>query len=219
MIALCHTHADLADGDRWTTDQIRAFKSNPFVTSGQLSADFGYLRRRVVCRIGNLAWDVHDVLTINGERVIGFERDPEGYDRLNVRICGLNGGVILEMVDNDWTVLTDDLHDLNCGAQGKELRFELEDGLTDFRMRFDDLAPEAFVRELCPTFEEDEVRQVVSTLGTPASVPLWTINATLQWGVSRIEINDSEIRFGRGSSLAVSFFHNCGSALALNVLT
>lgn len=172
----------------------------------------------MVCRIGNLAWDVRNVLTINGERVIGFERDPEGYDRLNVRIRGLNGDVILEMVNNDWTVLTSDLYDLNCGAQGRELTFKLEDGLTDFRMRFDDLAPESFVRTLSPPFHEDGVRDVVSTLGSPDSVPLWTINATIQWGVSRVEINDSDIRFGRNNRLGVSFIHRCGSALALNVL-
>ena len=27
MIALCHTHADLADGKRWTNDQLRQFET------------------------------------------------------------------------------------------------------------------------------------------------------------------------------------------------
>jgi len=34
MIALCPEHASLADGGRWTKEQIREMKLNPFVSLG-----------------------------------------------------------------------------------------------------------------------------------------------------------------------------------------
>lgn len=79
MIALCATHVALADGGCWTKGQLKQMKKNPFVQLGQISEYYNYLRKDVVCMVGNVAYDVKDVLEIYDERVIGFERDREGY--------------------------------------------------------------------------------------------------------------------------------------------
>jgi hypothetical protein len=44
IIALCHMHADLADGRRWTPDQLRRMKQNPYVTKDRIQTSFDYLR-------------------------------------------------------------------------------------------------------------------------------------------------------------------------------
>ena len=113
-------------------------KRNPFVPHDQISEFYGYLRKNVVCIIGNVAYGVQNVLEVNGERVIGFERDAEGYDRLNLLIRDREGSPILVMENNFWTAYSNKLHDLICSAQGKELKIVSKDGLTDLKMRFDD---------------------------------------------------------------------------------
>src|SRR5712692_5618711 len=119
MIALCATHAGLADGGRWTIDQIRKMKMNPFVTRDRISETYGYLRRNIVCIAGVVSYEVPTFLEINNERVIGFNRDSEGYNRMNVFIRDREGSPTLEMKNNFWTAYSRELHDLSCTARGK----------------------------------------------------------------------------------------------------
>jgi hypothetical protein len=71
LIALCQTHAGLADGGRWTPDQLREMKQNPFVNLHEMKGSYDYLRTDTICFAGNIAYHVKNILTIDGERVIG----------------------------------------------------------------------------------------------------------------------------------------------------
>ncbi len=189
MIALCHMHQDLADGGRWTVDQLRSMKRNPFVTNNSISAYYDYLRKKVVCNIGNLAYDARDVLQINRERVIGFEKDRDSYDRLNLLIRGSDGSVIMEMTNNFWTAFSPKLYDLSCSAQGKQLKLRSKDGHTRFEMRFDDLSAVAFQSR----FSSLDVDRLMSRMGNPTTVSVWTIKGTLTWGKHWLAIRNQEI--------------------------
>jgi hypothetical protein len=215
MIALCATHAALADGNRWTRDQLREMKQKPFVPPDRVSDFYGYLRRNVVCVIGNVAYNVRDVLDINGERVIGFERDAEGYDRLNLLIRDSKGLPVLVMENNMWTAYSSDLYDLTCTTQGKELRIVAKDGLTNLKMKFYDFPieefreylvkgqhdtplPEWLKPEMVSRLKEsvkntDHVDWFLNEIGKPETVPTWIITGKLSWADSSLVIRDFEI--------------------------
>lgn len=189
MIALCATHQALADGGRWTNDQIRLMKRKPFVTGKSISAYYGYLRKKVVCNIGNLAYDAHDVLQINGQRVIGFAQDKQGFDRLNLLIRGSDNSVILKMKNNFLTAFSPKLYDLRCSAQGKEFELRSKDQHTQFEMRFDDMPQSTFRSK----FASKNLNLLLTEMGNPASIPVWTIKGTLKWGGQWIAIRDQEV--------------------------
>lgn len=218
MIALCATHAGLADGGRWTKEQLRQMKQNPYVSLDKISEFYDYLRKKVVCIIGNVAYNVKNVLEIDGERVIGFERDSDGYDRLNLLIRDANGNPILIMENNFWAAISRDLFDLRCSAQGKELEIISKDKQTNLYMRFDDYPLDVFRNRLLlyhknisqlelPDWLEDKYKEIIknessdtsqvdwfiSRIGSPQFVPTWTIKGKLFWGNVYLEIRDYEI--------------------------
>jgi len=218
MIALCSTHADLADGGRWTKEQLRKMKKNPFLSHEQISDKFDYLRKNVVCIIGNVAFSVKNVLEINNERVIGFEKDKENFDRLNLLIRDINGNPILVMEDNFWTVLSRELFDLRCSAYGKELEIVSKDRQTNFFMRFDDYPLKIFRDRLLsyyrkttsklPDWLNEEFKAMlrertnsdtsfidnfIHEIGSPKIVPTWTVKGKLRYGNIHLDIRDFEI--------------------------
>ncbi len=190
MIALCHTHHDMAEGCRWTVEQLRQMKSQPFITGDSISASYDYLRRKVVCKVGNLAYNARNVLEIDGERVLGFERDGQGYDRLNVLIRGKDNSIILEMKNNFWTVFLPTIYDLRCSAQGKEMEIRTKDAQTRFEMRFDELTQD----NLGAQFPSTHIEEFIEAIGNPAVIPVWTIKGKLRWGSQWLEIHESEVR-------------------------
>jgi len=220
MIALCAKDAALADGGRWTKEQLRQMKQDPYVSLGEISERYGYLRKKVVCIIGNIAYNVENVLEIYGERVIGFERDNDGYNRLNLLIRDRNGNPILVMENNFWTAISRDLFDLRCSAQGRELEIMSKDKQTKLSMRFDDYPLDTFRNRLLKKHQEgmsklelpdwfngeyaevlkkkvqsdtSSIDDFVSHIGSPKIVPTWTIKGKLLWGDVYLDIRDSEI--------------------------
>lgn len=210
MIALCPTHASLADGGRWTNEQLREMKRNPFISSDKISETYGYLRKDVVCRIGGIfGYKTNNMIVINGERVIGFRRDGEGYNRLNVLIRDSNNNPILVMEDNFWTANINRLYDLRCSARGKELEIISKDKTTRFKMRFDEYPSEKFKELILEGYENnmprsielssdnvnqlrksniEHVDKIISMINLEV-IPIWSINGILRW--KDIELNMS----------------------------
>lgn len=155
LIALCAEHASQADGNRFTRNQLWKMKKEPYVSSGKISEYYGYLRKKVVCFVGNIAYNVVNVLEINGERVIGFRLDDEGYYRLNLLIKDETGKPILVMEDNYWTAISSELFDLHCSAQGKVLEIVSKDKKTNFSMRFDDYSIDSFKEKVLKLSQND----------------------------------------------------------------
>ncbi|MGB9024278.1 MAG: hypothetical protein WCC94_12715 [Candidatus Bathyarchaeia archaeon] len=227
MVAMCATHAWLADGGRWTKEQLREMKRKPFVTADLISEFYGYLRKNVVCLFGNVAYRVKNILELNGERVIGFERDADGYDRLNLLIRNREGTPVLVMENNYWTAYSKELHDLSVSAQGKSLKIASKDGTTQFEMRFDDYPLSQF-RELVierqratqiPEWVKGDARtwleksrrdtnsidRFIQEIGAPDTVPTWSIRGRLSWGAHTLEIRDSEIQDERRNRFSMCF--------------
>jgi len=208
MIALCANHASLADGGRWTKDQLRQMKEKPYVTSDKVSEYYDYLRKDVVCIVGNVAYNVKNVLEIHEERVIGFERDSEGYSRLNLFIRDKSGNPILVMDNNFWIAISEALFDLRCSVRGKELEIMSKDKKTNLFMRFDDYPLEKFrsqlrkyqqqsfskLKELVKSGElhpnAASIDEFISCIGSPEIIPTWTITGRLSWGKVDLDISN-----------------------------
>ncbi len=189
IIALCHTHADLADGRRWTPDQLRQMKQKPFMTQDRIKDSYDYLRKDTVCLVGNIAFRVKKILTVDWEPVIWFERDSKGCDRLNLHIRDSSGQVILHMENNDWTVYTKDIFDLICPAQGKELQIISKDKRINFTFRFDEYSLFDFGNLMDDSdFKSDATMKILMAAKCQEHVPLWTMTGTLLWGRNHLKI-------------------------------
>lgn len=139
IIALCAEHEDHADGGKWISEKLREYKNNSFITKNLESEEFGYLRQKIIVKIGaNLVYDAPIILRIDGESVIWFTHDDQNNLRLNIKLKDSTGNTILLMEENDWIVHTPDLFDLICPPQGKELEIKAKDETTEFKIRFDD---------------------------------------------------------------------------------
>ena len=192
MIALCRTHADLADGGAWTKAQIREFKQKPFIRKDQIADTFRFLRHEIVCRIGCLAYGFRNFITISNETVLGFERTRQGYLGLNMIVRDLKGKIILEMKNNDWVVYTTDIFDFECPPQGKSFRVRSKDSVTDFTIRFDDFSTEEF-RQKSREFNPVHVDALLKQMNNPEEIHLLTVSGRLQMGKHDIRLTETKI--------------------------
>jgi len=215
MIALCTTHAFQADGGRWTKEQLKVMKRNPYIKLGMVKDVYGYLRRDIVCDVGFIGYSVKNILEINGERVIGFVRDESGCDRLNLLIRNEEDEPILIMENNFWMVYSRDLFDLRCSAQGRELEVVSLDGVTNFSMRFDDYSQEDFIKYLSKNIDYENITYFLSRMGNPELIPVWKIRGKLKWGDSYIKIGDFFIEdLNKHNIKSASFVSQSRSALS-----
>jgi hypothetical protein len=217
MIALCTKHAPLADGGRWTKEQLREMKQKPYVTESKIEEFYGYQRKDVVCMIGNIAFDVSNVLEIDGERVTRFEKDSNGYNTLNILIRDFDGSIILQMENNFWTAYTEHLFDLVCPAQGKELTIISKDKRTNFEIRFDDYSRLAFGSLLYDNgFTSNNIMDFISQIGAPTTIPVCTITGNLAWRNYHLRISTSAlIEMNNGITIKGSFVTGRDNAVTL----
>jgi hypothetical protein len=217
---------------------IQRHEEAPFVHRDRISEVYGYLRKNVVCIIGNVAYDVRNVLEIDGERVIGFEKDASGYDLLNLLIRDAKGSPVLVMENNIWTAYSSELHDLVCTTRGKELRITAKDGSTNLEMKFHDFPLGEFREHVIkgmqaaalPDWLDDKIKarlrqsmkdaspldEFMRTIGEPATIPTWIIKGRLSWGTSTLEIRDFEMEDERHNVFGMNFVVSCRAAFSLN---
>lgn len=221
MIALCAEHADYADASRWTNDQLRQLKKNPFITRQSIMSNYGYLRLNTVCNIGNLAYGVRNILEIDDERVIGFEKDKDGFYRLNLLLRNSQGLEIFKMENGDWIANTGNLYDLNCTARGRELTILSKDQQTKVIMRFEDFAQDKFQEKFVNSgWELDSIHWFLSEIGSPQQIPVWSVSGRLRWKNRVISIQDRKIieRYDEGGINVIegNIFIKRPSALSLS---
>lgn len=215
MIALCPEHALQADEDRWTKDQLREMKNNPYIKLGEVKDVYDYLRRNIVSDIGFIGYNIKNILEIDGERVIGFERDKEGYDRLNLLIRNEKMEPILVMENNFWTVYSKNIFDLRCSAKGRILEIISNDGITKLSMRFDDYSLENFTKYLLKIAGTEIIKHLLMRMGNPKTIPVWKIRGDLKWGSSDIRIGDLFVEdLIKHNIVKSGFAVNCRSAFS-----
>jgi len=192
IIALCRTHADLADGGAWTKTQMKEFKRQPFIRKNQIADTFRFLRHDIICRIGCLAYGFKNFLTISSETVLGFERTRQGYLGINMILRNREGNIILEMKENDWIVYRTDIFDLECPPRGKSLRVRAKDNVTDFTIRFDDFSTEDF-KQKTREFKPLHIESLLKHMGNPQEIHALTVLGRLQMGKHSVRLTETKI--------------------------
>ena len=91
MIALCRNHHHESDAGAWTNEQLRAFKSNPYIEESHIEGKFSWLRRDILLDAGPIIHQPHrsierTILQLGKERAIWMKRDNKGFQRLSMRI-------------------------------------------------------------------------------------------------------------------------------------
>jgi hypothetical protein len=190
MIALCPTHAGHADMGLWTKDQLRDMKKKPYIKLGEVKDVYSYLRKDVVCDAGIIAYDFHTIFEFYGEKAIWFEKDEDGYNRLNLLIRDAKKNSILVMENNIWTVYSKDIFDLICSANGRELEIISKDKFTNLKIRYNDYFLKDFINYLSGNMPDDYINDLLKTMEHPKIVHVLKLRGKLLWGDYYIKISD-----------------------------
>lgn len=127
MIALCTHHHKKADGGAYTNDQLQELKKNT-ANAKKVKGEFDWLRNELLAVVGNIFYHkINNILEIDGKNVIWFNRDEDGYLRLNVRMLSIDPEERAVIEDNIWMNIGSP-KDLHSPPQGKELRIDYENG-------------------------------------------------------------------------------------------
>lgn len=126
MIALCNTCAKQADGGAYTNKQLVEHKRNPCLQGKDLASHFRWRRQKFLYFVGgNIVIDCNTLVKDNrtGEKVIWQEEQKEtGLMTISLKIKNAQGGVILQMKQNQWEVCQKEVYDVDSSSQGKKLK-------------------------------------------------------------------------------------------------
>lgn len=148
MIALCAEHAGLADGGRYSNEFLTSIKVATDVRD-EHRIDLNYMRRDVVAMVGsNAFYNTSWLLKINGEKVIYFDRDPDGYLLLNIKLLGIDGKPRLHLEDNVWLIQRA-VENIECRAQGRSLTVRFANG-DSFSMAYKEAPSLEELEKRCP---------------------------------------------------------------------
>jgi hypothetical protein len=130
MIALCRDHHPEADAGAYTREQLHAFKRRAQDRIPDVRGRFSWMRNELVTYVGGVQVVDHGsrVLVLYNERpVIWYDRDPDGYLLLNIRMITLSGEPRLRLEDNFWTIKGAPT-DFECPPSGKSIKVKYANG-------------------------------------------------------------------------------------------
>lgn len=129
MIALCQEHASKADNGSFTDDQLRALKTVGRHRAVQVRGRFDWMRQDILAVVGNIFYYQTPVLLQLGtEKLIWFERDPDGYMLLNIHLPTVTGKPRARIDNNWWSVKPDDAVEVKCPPSGRTLSVKYSNG-------------------------------------------------------------------------------------------
>lgn len=127
MIALCVLHHARADAGAYTKAQLRAFKTNR-VNADLVRGKFEWLRNNLLTVVGgNFYYETPKLLVIDGEEIVWFDRDADGYLLLNVKVPSLSPEPRALIENNIWKNVGDPV-DLVSPPSGKSLEIRYATG-------------------------------------------------------------------------------------------
>lgn len=128
MIALCAEHHRKADAGAYTPDQLNKFKSEARSQSTDIQGKFDWLRNRILAVVGgNFFYETLVVIEFQGQPVIWFERDENGYLLLNLGMLSTTREARLILENNFW-IGKGNFSDFECPPSGKLIRAEYPGG-------------------------------------------------------------------------------------------
>jgi hypothetical protein len=136
MIALCLPHHKAADVGTWTTEQLRALKTQPFLRWKAVSGRLDWLRRDVVVLAGgNLAVNPGVLLEVDSKKVIWTTRAHDQSLLLNFDLADGDGKEVLRLENNEW-IVTGEIDDLRASASANSIRVAAPNRGVTLEIRF-----------------------------------------------------------------------------------
>lgn len=205
MIALCAEHHKKADGGAYTKEQQRDLKRNQ-KQSNEVRGRFDWMRNRLLAVVGgNFYYETLRILTLDGEDVVWFNRDADGYLLLNVRMRSLLPRERAIIIDNDWENIGEPV-DLESPPHGKELTIRYDNG--DFlSVEFMELetAEVAFGKYKCKALLEPDAIEY----------PITAVEVNMKAGGTNLKLSSSGMTIG-GMSGVGNFASRCGEGFILS---
>lgn len=201
MIALCQKHHSKAGA--WTLEQCRELKRNPNTTG--ISGRFEWMRRELVAIVGgNYYLETPNIVVIQGVPVIWFDRDPQGYLLLGLRMLSVTGEPRAHLLENDWEVLGSPV-EVESPPSGSLLRVRYENG-DDLRIKFKQWGAMAEVAEAHPAIQNFQ---------ESIAFPLVTAEISMSVAGTDIRFDAKSTQIG-GLHMTGNTFNRCGSGLVVD---
>jgi hypothetical protein len=121
MVALCLQHHKEADAGAYTKAQLQALKRNPYLRDTKLRGKFNWRRQLMLLEVGsNYYVSPNHILRIADNDIVTITRDSFGFQAVSLDFRNANGGRILKMEANDWTLLRN-VEDVECPSSANAL--------------------------------------------------------------------------------------------------
>ncbi len=134
-------------------------KRSPFLQGERVEGRNDWLRRNTVLRAGtNTFVNIVSLVTVDGQKVIWFDRGPEGYLQLSMNIGDAQGNPLFVMENSDWMV-SGPLSDLEAKPRGRELIVKSQSDGFWMKLGFKDLDESSFRSEIEGLAVEEERRR------------------------------------------------------------
>jgi hypothetical protein len=130
MIALCAEHHKKADAGAYSPRQLRDFKLNR-ANAAAVRGSLDWMRNELLAVVGgNFYYETLNVVRLDGQDIVFFRRDEEGYLRVNVQLPSLSPEPRAKIADNFWGNIGEPT-DLRSPPSGKllDIRYPTGDSL------------------------------------------------------------------------------------------
>ena len=207
MIALCAEHHKKADAGAYTTEQLRAFKSNR-ANADAVRGRFDWLRNDLLAVVGGVCYyETPRILQIDGHDVVWLRRDEEGYLRLNVQVLSLSPERRACIEDNIWGEVGEP-EDLRSPPSGKSL---------DIKYKTGDRLSIEFI-ELQSNVEAYERYENATLLaGALLRFPITAVEINMQIGSTGFVLTPRGTTLPGNNQIRGGLISRCGVGLSVNL--
>lgn len=204
MVALCHEHH--AKADAWTIEQTTALKK-PNLSRIEVTGRIEWMRQDILAIVGgNYYYETENILVLNDQNSIWFERDEDNHLLLNVfiNLPGEQPKTILQ--NNDWIVLGNP-DDVDSPPNGSLLEVKYPDG--DYiRLKFKNyVSPESLFNQYTD----------LSRFSGELTFPLVTAELTMKIGAAGIELGTSKTTLPGNITFTGNFVSGPGTAFSIEL--
>lgn len=208
MIALCAEHHRKADAGAYTLDQLSKFKAGTRSRSANVQGRFDWLRNRLLAVVGgNFFYETLTILEFQGQPIIWFERDENGYLLLNLNMLSTTHEERLTLENNFW-IGKGNFSDFECPPSGKLIRAEYLGG--------DMLKVEYFELSSIEDVQKRYPDAGASMWQGSIELPITAVELHFRVGGTEVEFRPRWSRLPGSNTVQNCFFNNCRIGIAFD---
>jgi hypothetical protein len=200
MIALCRVHADAADANTFTPDQLRDLKRNGARNNEAIRHRFRWQRNRLLAVVGgNYLYNVQCPIATRGIPLLWFTRDAQQDLELNFWMPSRQSESRFRVLENDW-VVPPGAADVECPPSGRRLTVVYADG-DRFDVEFRESLDRADLGNYLELSDSDDRFDDVE-------YPVTTVQVTAKAQGTGLDLSPSKMTFGVGNVMSGMFATN-----------